>query len=284
MSALGIVLMLAWPLLFIVPPASGDVPVRTGVRVASYNINAGVGVDGKFDLARTVAALRGLNADVIGLQEVDVHWGERSGWRDVAGELAGALGMRSYFAPIYDLDPPAAGKPRRQFGTAVLSRYPIFESFNHSLTRVSAVDPGAGPVSVPGFAEVGIRVGGTPVHVYSTVLDTQSDAAVRRRQVEETLKVLGEDGGHQVLVGSFNAGPGASELAPLWGSLTDAWAAAGGGSEGLTYPAQTPDRRIDYVATSRQTAALTAQVPNVSGSDHLPTIADLQVMEGAQVP
>lgn len=48
------------------------------LRVATYNIHAGSGMDNVFDLDRQVAELRSLDADVIGLQEVDVHWGDRS--------------------------------------------------------------------------------------------------------------------------------------------------------------------------------------------------------------
>ncbi|WP_420865642.1 endonuclease/exonuclease/phosphatase family protein, partial [Streptomyces prasinopilosus] len=84
------------------------------LRVATYNIHAGAGEDGVFDLDRTARALRDLNADVIGLQEVDVHWGGRSDFVDEARALAGTLDMRVFFAPIYDLDPVAGGGERRR--------------------------------------------------------------------------------------------------------------------------------------------------------------------------
>ena len=48
-------------------------PVR--LRVATYNIHAGAGHDAVFDLDRTEATLRALDADVIGLQEVDAAGG-----------------------------------------------------------------------------------------------------------------------------------------------------------------------------------------------------------------
>ncbi|MFD2081642.1 hypothetical protein SAMN05421678_12849 [Actinopolymorpha cephalotaxi] len=48
------------------------------LRVATYNIHAGLGQDNVFDLDRTAATIRALDADLIGLQEVDVHWGARS--------------------------------------------------------------------------------------------------------------------------------------------------------------------------------------------------------------
>ena len=97
-------------------PAAGGV----SLRVMSYNIRAGDG-----DLDRTVAAIRALNPDVAALQEVDVHWGERSGFADQAAALGARLGMAVRFAPIYRL--PAAGAagaagPPREFGVALLSR------------------------------------------------------------------------------------------------------------------------------------------------------------------
>ncbi|MGW4027524.1 endonuclease/exonuclease/phosphatase family protein, partial [Streptomyces sp. NPDC005009] len=107
------------------------------LRVATYNIHAGAGQDQVFDLDRTAAALRDLRADVIGLQEVDVHWGARSDFADEARALAEKLDMWVFFAPIYDLDPADRDGERRQFGVAVLSRHPVLAAENHEITRLS---------------------------------------------------------------------------------------------------------------------------------------------------
>ncbi|MGB9375963.1 MAG: hypothetical protein WCB04_00425, partial [Mycobacteriales bacterium] len=60
-------------------PAPAGAGQATGppvpLRVASYNIHAGIGSDGAFDLDRTAEAIRALDADVVGLEEVDVNWG-----------------------------------------------------------------------------------------------------------------------------------------------------------------------------------------------------------------
>jgi len=111
--------------------------LTVGLRVATDNIKAGSGGDNVFDLGRTAAAIAETDADVVGLQEVDVHWGARSLDPDVAQELADRLDLHVGFAPIYSLDPAAAGEPRRQYGVAVLSRYPVLEFTNHDLTRLS---------------------------------------------------------------------------------------------------------------------------------------------------
>ncbi|MFD5785736.1 endonuclease/exonuclease/phosphatase family protein [Streptomyces sp. NPDC127037] len=246
------------------------------LRVATYNSHAGAGMDNVFDLDRQVAALRSLDADVIGLQEVDVHWGDRSQWRDLAGELGRRLRMHVSFAPIYSLDPVEEGGPRREFGVAVLSRYKILSTENHDLTRLSTQDPNPVPAPAPGFGEVVLKVRGLPVHVYATHLDYRGDPSVRTAQVADTRRIMAEDRQHerrpvrQILLGDFNAAPTAPELAPLWQELTDIEPG------GPTYPAQDPVQRIDYVAVSKDTVRVRdAAVAETLASDHRPVVADL---------
>ncbi|MFD9405868.1 endonuclease/exonuclease/phosphatase family protein [Streptomyces sp. NPDC059989] len=243
------------------PPAAPPVPVR----VVSYNIHAGTGADGAFDPGRQAAVLRALRADVIGLQEVDVHWGARSRWLDVAGELGGRLGMHVSFAPIYRID-------GRAFGVAVLSRHPVAAARNHRITRLSTQDPGRGPAPAPGFGEVVVRVRGVPLRVYVTHLDHRADPAVRVAQVADMRRIMARGGGGPyVLLGDFNAPPPARELAPLWRELTDA---EPGGS---TYPARNPVKRIDYVAVSAGVRVHGAAVADTLASDHRPVLADLRL-------
>ncbi|WP_328318403.1 endonuclease/exonuclease/phosphatase family protein [Streptomyces sp. NBC_00388] len=245
-------------------PAAGahgrDVPLR----VASYNIHAGAGMDNVFDLDRQAAALRGLHADVIGLEEVDVHWDARSEWRDVAGELAERLGMQVSFAPIYSVD-------GREFGVAVLSKYRILKAVNHKITRLSTQDPNPVPAPAPGFGEVELRVKGVPLHVYVTHLDYRTDPSVRVSQVADTRRIMGQDPNRKILLGDFNANPDAPELAPLWRELTDVEPG------GPTFPALNPARRIDYVAVSRGIAVRGAGVADTLASDHRPIVADLSL-------
>ncbi|MEU0160007.1 endonuclease/exonuclease/phosphatase family protein [Streptomyces sp. NPDC006261] len=252
------------------PPAAVGAPSRTvPLRVATYNIHAGAGMDNAFDPDRTAAGLRALQADVIGLQEVDRHWGARSQWRDLAGELAERLGMYVYFAPIYSLDPAGPGGPRPEFGVAVLSRYRIVSAENHEITRLSTQDPNPSPAPAPGFGEVVVRVKGQPVHVYVTHLDYRPDPAVRVAQVADTRRIMAEDRGPKILLGDFNAEPGAPELAPLWKELTDADPGA------PTFPAQDPVKRIDYVAVSKAAQVRGVWVPESVASDHRAVVADL---------
>jgi endonuclease/exonuclease/phosphatase family metal-dependent hydrolase len=88
-----------------------------------------------------------------------------------------------------------------------------------------------------------------------------------------------------IMMGDFNATPDAPELAPLLGresGWTDAWSAAGTGSNGMTIPAapdREPERRIDYIATNAASRVIGCEVritPETRlASDHFPVIADL---------
>ncbi|MFJ7132434.1 endonuclease/exonuclease/phosphatase family protein [Streptomyces fungicidicus] len=242
------------------------------LRVATYNIHAGAGEDQVFDLDRTAAAIRGLRADVIGLQEVDVHWGARSDFADEARALADRLGMRVFFAPIYDLDPATADGERRQYGVAVLSRHPVLAAENHEITRLSTQSSDPVPAPAPGFAEVVVGVRGARVHVYTTHLDYRADPSVREAQVADMLEVLAADRGPKVLVGDFNAEATAPELSPLWGKLRDAAPAAG-----PTYPAAEPVKRIDLITVSPGIGVRDARTVATEASDHRPVVADLTI-------
>jgi endonuclease/exonuclease/phosphatase family metal-dependent hydrolase len=257
---------------------AGDVDLR----VVNYNIHTGIGTDGRLDLARTAAVLASQDADVIGLEEVDVHWAARSQWRDQASALAEALDMRVFFAPIYSLDPPEEGSPRREYGIAILTALPVVHTENHLITRLSTQSTEPVPAPAPGFAEVVVEAGGARVHVYATHLDYRADPSVRAAQVADMREILAADpeGAQQVLVGDFNAPPDAPELAPLWADLVDTWAAVGDGP-GLTYPAVDPVKRIDYVTHSPQIRTVRTTVLQTPASDHLPVVADLLVRRGA---
>jgi endonuclease/exonuclease/phosphatase family metal-dependent hydrolase len=73
-----------------------------------------------------------------------------------------------------------------------------------------------------------------------------------------------------VLMGDLNAEPGSAEIARLRAAgLTDAFTAAGGGpADELTWPADRPDRRIDYIWLSPDLAATGFAATTSTASDH----------------
>jgi endonuclease/exonuclease/phosphatase family metal-dependent hydrolase len=57
--------------------------------------------------------------------------------------------------------------------------------------------------------------------------------------------------------------------------LKDSWNSAAGA--GFSYPAKNPEKRIDYVLTSRHFVAGNAHVPVTLASDHRPVVVDLEL-------
>ena len=99
--------------------------------VVSWNIQAGLGVDGRVDLdriARVIAALA--DADVICLQEVECPGDLASG----VDQFAAIADLFSRHAAIEGLCVQrAAGREEYRFGNMVLSRLPVLSVFRHHL-------------------------------------------------------------------------------------------------------------------------------------------------------
>jgi endonuclease/exonuclease/phosphatase family metal-dependent hydrolase len=238
------------------------------LRVASYNIHHGVGIDGRLDLERVAAVIEGTRPDVVGLQEVDRHLGRRSGFVDQAAWLRDRLGLEVVFGANIDADPKTPGAARRQYGTAILSRYEICEWRNTLLPH-----PQGGEQR--GLLEAVIDLGGRRVRAFNTQLANRSQVE-RMGQVAAVRAIVAQVPEPVLLVGDLNALPGTPEIDAMSNDLADAWLAAGDGP-GFTFDAATPHGRIDYVLTSRDVVARWAEVVASLASDHLLVVADLEL-------
>ena len=254
-------------------PAQAE-PLPRPLRVATYNIHHGVGLDGLLDLERVAQEIEGTGAEVVGLQEVDRHWGERSAFVDQAAWLAGRLGMDVVFGANLDRDPLTPDAPRRQYGTAILSAHRIRSSANTLLPR-----PEGGEQR--GLLEAVIKVRGMPVRVFNTHLQHNSQVE-RLAQVAQIRAVVAAAPESVVLVGDLNATPDSEEVSAITDDLVDAWVTAGVG-DGYTYDVATPHARIDYVLTSDNLVARTAAVLTTEASDHLPVVVDLALPGGRPI-
>ena len=188
-----------------------------------------------------------LKPDLVGLQEVlclpDGH--------GQAEELAGPLGYEVVYAAASRRSDGA------WLGNALLSRLPVRRSQTVALPA-DGVEPRAML-----YALIDTVAGELPVFV--THLAWEHDLGpVRGRQVDAILEGIERSvadlpaAQEQVLpcllMGDFNAAPGAAELLPLEDGWVDAWSLAGRGP-GFTFdpandyarPWEEPAQRIDYV-------------------------------------
>ncbi|MEX0748131.1 MAG: endonuclease/exonuclease/phosphatase family protein [Rhodothermales bacterium] len=254
--------------------AAGQDAEGRRVRVMTFNIHHGETMDGQVDLASIADVIRSSDADIVGLQEVDRHWSDRSAFADQLAALAELLDMYAVWGPIYNLPSAEHGRPNREYGLAIVSRFPVVEGENFELTRLPSI--GTDPVRtvLPGFPAATLDLDGIHLHVYNVHLDYRSDPALRRLQAEEVIARVEQTSGPKVLIGDFNAPPEGPELAPIRERLRDAWDVAGRG-DGYTFPADAPDRRIDHVYVTGGIGVVSVDVPETVASDHRPVVAEL---------
>lgn len=232
----------------------------------SYNIRLGRDVDGPLGLERIAEVIGAQNADLVALQEVGRHWSADSDFADQPAELQRLLDMEAVYGANLDRDPPEPGAPRRQYGTAILSAWPILGSENILLPRESTEN------EQRGLLVLDVDVEGEPFRLHNVHLSVSPQD--RRLQADALLAAADNAAVPHALVGDFNARPTARELAPLFERYRDAWTVAGEG-DGFTFPASGPTARIDYVLISPELTVRTVSVPALQGSDHLPLVAEL---------
>ena len=239
-------------------------PDRT-VTVATFNIHSGVGADGVLDLERLARVLEETGAEVVALQEVDRCRRQDSGHVDQAAWFAERLGMEMAFGANLDLDPPAIGQPRRQYGTALLSRHPIVSHGNTPLPRFPRGEQ-------RGLLEAVVDIAGHRVRVLVTHL--QHDNAQERLAQVDAVLAHPDPGLPTVLLGDLNARPDSAEYSRVTSKYDDVWAAVGHGP-GCSFHALAPRERIDYVLTRAGLRPVSARLVRTPASDHLPVVAEL---------
>ncbi|MFC5987637.1 endonuclease/exonuclease/phosphatase family protein [Marinicrinis lubricantis] len=141
------------------------------LKVVTYNIHHGRGLDDQVDIRRIAEELREEGADIIGLQEVD-RYNIRSGFKDQIEALGAELGMAWAYAPALKFG-------IIQYGNAVLSKYPIEAADQYEL-------PGKRENRT--LLRVQIRYGDELLDVWNTHLGVSE--ADRRKQMPLLLQIL----------------------------------------------------------------------------------------------
>ncbi len=157
------------------------------VKVASYNIHRCLGTDRRYDPGRIAAVIRRLNADLIGLQEVDSRLPGGRGMVQL-DYLASAMKCKAVPGPcIIDDD--------GHYGNALLTRLPVV---GHRLIDLSV--KGREP---RGALDLDVILGSSLLRVIVTHLGCRSYE--RRKQIRKLLEHLEGNGKRRtVIMGDFN--------------------------------------------------------------------------------
>jgi endonuclease/exonuclease/phosphatase family metal-dependent hydrolase len=283
------------------------------IRVATYNIRAGIGPGEPFPpawwrhvsrdrLQRLGAVIADLDADVVSLQEVSIF--------DVDGVLvdepallAEAAGMTVRYAAAghFPVVEPEEGRVSGTalWGNAVLSRLPIVSSWAAGLPLgadddlvelAGALDAFSGephPLAGMRYAQaptgareprcvlrVTVEAGAGPLHVLSTHF-THVGGEQRRSQAAFVAHVAAALEGPLVVAGDLNATIDSPVLQPLAEALDDAFTATGT-PPGDAARLSCGPMAIDHIL-ARRLRAVECRVVRDAGdaSDHWPVLATL---------
>jgi endonuclease/exonuclease/phosphatase family metal-dependent hydrolase len=236
----------------------------TTLRVMSYNIHHGEGLDKKIDLERIAKLIIDAKADLVALQEVD-RGVARSNLLDIPVELAKLTGLKPYF----EKNIPYKGG---EYGNAILTRFPIKSAKN---THYKMLRTG----EQRGVLQLMLDVHGRDVLFLNTHIDYRPDDAERILNVEEMKQIVAAAGPRTpvILCGDFNSTPDSRTYGNVKAFLADTWERVGKG-DGLSFPASTPVKRIDYIWITPETIApMKMEVLRSEASDHLPVVAELRL-------
>jgi endonuclease/exonuclease/phosphatase family metal-dependent hydrolase len=233
------------------------------LRVMTYNIHVAVGMDKKLDLQRIADVINGQHPDLVGLQEVD-RGVKRTEGKDEIAELAKLTSLKYAFA--HNLDYQGG-----QYGVAILSRFPIGAIDHRKYENKREAER-------RGMIRVEVDVGGKTVNFVTTHLDHQHEDG-RVFETEQLLGFLSEQKAPLIVVGDFNDEPTGAAYKLMLTRFEDGWVRSHAKEEGLSYPADKPTKRIDYIFTghSDRMRAKKAWIVNTLASDHLAVVADLEI-------
>lgn len=259
MRRLGLLACLL-PCLFNSPLSAAD--HSNVIRVLSYNIKHGEGVDGKVDLSRAARIIKSVSPDIVALQEVDSGT-KRTARVDQPKVLGELTGMQVAFG---DNIPYQGGR----YGNAVLSRLPIVRTQNHRL-------PSFYDGEQRGLFEIEVRPPGSSSSFlfFATHLDYRPEDHERVASaslINELVASRGEIAA--LLVGDLNSEPMSrpiQELQKRWKQTT--------ANSKLTFPSPVPVKQIDYVMyypAQRWCVLETKVLDERIASDHRPVLAVLK--------
>lgn len=234
--------------------ATADAP-PAALRAASYNVHRAVGLDRRRDVGRTAAAVEELDADVVGLQEVD--------WRRGPHEAAATAEALSRLPGYVAIEGPNLEDHRGRYGNLLLVRGEV-----ETVRRIDLAEPGREP---RGAIDADVRLRGRRLRVFVTHLGLAP--LERRRQALRLAEALAEGPqGPALILGDFN------EWIPWTPTLRPLLSLCARGPSPASFPAWRPFLALDRILMRGMPAPGTVRVhagpSSRRASDHLPVVAE----------
>jgi endonuclease/exonuclease/phosphatase family metal-dependent hydrolase len=279
------------------------------IRIITWNIQWGLGIDGTVDLGRIVDEAHAFaDFDVLCLQEVSDNFADLKGSRGLNqfAELARLLPGYTAVEGVA-LDVPDGAGGRRRFGNMILSRLPVAQVLRYTLPWEAASTRNMPRL----LLEAVVETPSGPVRVMTTHLE-YSAGGLRKAQVEgireahrtacERIVTPREDGPgtyalfptspSAILTGDFNMRPDdpvkrriSEPFSRQVPALLDAWQVAHGGSPHPTSfclfeQSNGPPHCCDFMFVTEDLAPKVGRIDynqTTQASDHQPVLLELDL-------
>lgn len=247
---------------FCINHANADTTTNAMIRVLSYNIHHGVGIDKKLDLERIAKVIKSASPDIVSLQEVDQIVG-RSDGIDQAKELARLTNMNFVFGSAIKLG-------RGHYGNAVLTKLPIEESETISLPGQELRSALCVTLRTSDKSSAG-KFLFIATHLDNHRKESRIKSASLIEELFDSDKNL-----PAILAGDLNTVHGS----PVMMAVEKTWSDATNKKDLFTAPAKNPFKQIDYILCrplKRWKVLETKVLDEAVASDHRPILAVLQL-------
>jgi endonuclease/exonuclease/phosphatase family metal-dependent hydrolase len=231
------------------------------IRILSFNIHHGNPPsenESVVNLDTIAKIIKNTNADLVGLQEIDVNL-DRSYRENQAKKLAELTGMHYIFSKGIDLD-------KGEYGTAILSKYPILRTERHFLPSPVASEQRS-------LAIVEVAINNKKLLFANTHLDLRDKNKIAQakfitsRFKNEKLPII--------FVGDLNARPNDPAIVELGNVFSRSII-----SNGFTFPQDNPNTEIDYIMVSKTAGAKFSNhrvLDESYASDHRPLFVEIDI-------
>ena len=236
------------------------------LKIVSYNLHSGIGMDKAADLDRLAETIRSERPDLTGLQEISIGRTDLPPG-DPLEQLSRKLGQTGFFAQTFQ--PVFEGKSY-SYGIGTLSSLKAENAAELALPNLDRNEPRKAI-----FLKIETGDGKTVYFVNTHLANGKKLDQLRLIQLKTIYEwILAAQYAPIILTGDLNAAPDS----PCGQFLAQNFALAGDMSP--TYPADEPRVKIDYIAFYPRNA-FTVQsfrvVAETVASDHRPIAAELQL-------
>lgn len=236
-------------------------PVR--LRVLTYNIHHGEGVDGKLDVARIAGVINAVKPDIVALQEVDKNV-RRTGSVDQPAELAKLTKLHVAFGSNIELQ-------GGHYGNALLSRWPITSYKNHLLPCLRGGEQ-------RGVLDVAIEVqnAASPLRFLATHFDHRDDDEERIASAKAINELVVAADQPAILAGDLND----IDTSEALKTLRNEWQLTNE-KELPTIPVDKPTQQIDFVLArpaARWRVVEVKVLDEAVASDHRAVLAVIELL------